>query len=207
MRLHSEYIYGIQQLDMTIVIGEGRRINALDSWTTLPAPINALNPWTTLPTFINARNPRENPAHTQWRQSRGTVGHCPPRFPNNINVIGFIDLVFNMYMHIKLQLHFSTWIDFNRGCWQEAFGMKSQKSLFLCHKNFCPPPQEIRELTLLPTPINALDSWKTPPTPINSLDPWTTPPTPMDRRDNTAHTLNNTKFYLQILSVCALIRL
>ena len=106
--------------------------------------------------------------------------------------ISFIDSCSIVYVYAYQALvHFSTWIDFYRGCWYGAFGMTAPKKFPLRHKKFCPPPKKFvnwRYWTQLksttdPTHLDSttdqtqLDS-KTNPTQLDS----TSDPTQLDSR-------------------------
>ena len=56
-----------------------------------------------------------------------------------------------VYVYVYHALvHFSTSIDFYRGCWYGAFGMMAQKKIPYAIKYFAPLPQEICGLAPLP---------------------------------------------------------
>ena len=70
----------------------------------------------------------------------GGWGPSPPQdFQNNINFIGFIDSMFNMYMHIKLQYFLVHELTSLGGADTGHLAWRRKKYLFLRHKNFCPP--------------------------------------------------------------------
>ena len=72
----------------------------------------------------------------------------PQDFQNNINFIGFIDSISNMYMHIKLhpllvhELTFIVGADTKHLAWR-------RKRIFSTSYKILPPPQEVGELAQL----------------------------------------------------------
>ena len=75
----------------------------------------------------------------------GGWGAAPQRFSKNFfKLVSLIQC--SIYVHVYQALvHFSTWIDFYRGCWYGAFGMTAEKKCPQRHTKFW-PPQEICEL-------------------------------------------------------------
>ena len=73
----------------------------------------------------------------QWRQL-GAGG----RRPQDSQLFFWLDSLIqcSIYVHTYQALvNFSTWIDFNRGCWYGAFGITAQKNFPYAIKNFAPP--------------------------------------------------------------------